>query len=159
MLSRLNTRFPLLPAAIIAGLTLSVAAAPAHDGTEGDIKYRQQVMKSVGAHTTAAAMIIKGESGKIEDLATHARALADLAKISASIFPAGSGPETGKTDALPEVWNDPEDFAEKIRSFIDLSAAFAEVASGGDRKRAGGALGALAKDSCKACHQKYRKKS
>ena len=69
----------------LAGLIASPASAQ-----EGAIKYRQTVMKAVGAHYSAMDFILKGKGGQIRDLKVHAKALADLAKVAAYAFPRGS---------------------------------------------------------------------
>ncbi len=142
-----------------AALMLAAVAAPAAlaDG-KGAIKYRQKVMAAVGGHTGAAALILKGQGGQAADLAGHAHALAELAKVSRNVFPAGSGPDAGKTGAKEEIWAEPDAFAALVDDFVALAAAFSDAAASGDMKATGKALGALAKNGCKACHEKFREK-
>lgn len=90
-----------LAAAVLAAAVLGAAAsAPAAADGAGAIKYRRAVMKSIGGHGAAIVAIIKGEVPFIEDLKGHAHAIAELAKIAPKIFPQGSGPGAGETNAL-----------------------------------------------------------
>ena len=152
---------PVLRSACIALVLGLLAPAGATAGGEGEITYRQKVMSAVGGHTGASATILKQEGGSMDHLADHANALARLAEISRTIFPAGSGPEAGKTGALPEVWDGGEhslEFEAELERFAELARAFADAAATGDRRKAGGALISLGKDSCKSCHSRFRKK-
>lgn len=147
--------------AIRAGAVLmlaAMAAPPALANGKGPIAYRQKVMAAVGGHTGAAALILKGQGGQAADLAGHAHALAELAKVARNVFPAGSGPEAGKTGAKEEIWAEPDAFAAVMEDFVTLAAAFSDAAASGDMAATGKALGALAKDGCKACHSKFREK-
>ena len=70
-------------------------------------------------------------------------------------FPAGTGPDVGKTRAKPEIWQNPEDFAAKMRNFQAAARAFDAAA----RKNDVPAMNARFADldgTCKACHDKYR---
>ena len=143
-----------------AAVALSMLAATVAwaDGA-GDINYRQKVMKAVGGHMGAAASIIKGKGGAAADLKGHAHALAELAKVSQHIYPAGSGPSAGKTGAKDNIWSDAAGFAKVNGGFVTLAAAFAKAADSGDMGKAGAALGALGKGACGACHKVYREKN
>ena len=70
-------------------------------------------------------------------------------------FPKGTGPEAGKTRALPEIWSKPEDFTAAQKMFSDrapklLAAVKAKDVAGVQAafKEVGGA--------CKNCHDTFR---
>ena len=70
-------------------------------------------------------------------------------------FPKGTGPETGKTRALPEVWSKPDEFTAAQKMFTDrapklLAAVKAKDVAGVQAafKEVGGA--------CKNCHDTFR---
>ena len=65
------------------------------------------------------------------------------------------GSEKGKTRAKPAIWENTDDFAQKLANFRSEAAALAEAASAGDKaatveqfKQTGG--------TCKACHDNYK---
>jgi cytochrome c556 len=70
-------------------------------------------------------------------------------------FPKGSGPEAGKTRALPEVWSKPSEFAAAQKMFADRAPAVAAAVKAKDAdalvkafREVGGA--------CKNCHDNFR---
>lgn len=125
---------------------------------EDDIKYRKATMKAVGGHMTAIATILKTDAGDMKDVAIHANAMAGLAKITATSFPEGSGPKDGKTETKMDVWEKPEEFKKMTMAFITEAEKLAAVGGSGDKAAIGAQLGALGKNSCKACHDGFREK-
>jgi cytochrome c556 len=70
-------------------------------------------------------------------------------------FPKGSGPEAGKTRALPEIWTDTAGFAAAMKMFEERAPALAAAAQSKDVdavKKAFREVGG----SCKNCHDKFR---
>ncbi len=144
-----------IPAGVLAAAVLFTGAA--HAG-EADIAYRQAVMKAVGGHMTAMSKMLKDGVGDMKNITVHADGMAALAKVAAGVFPAGSGPEAGKTEATAKVWSDKDGFAKVSAAFIEEANALAAAAKTGDKGAIGKALGALGKNGCKACHDGYREK-
>ena len=103
----------------IAVLSLALVGlmAPPALAQEGAIKYRQSVMKAVGAHYSAMDSILKGKGGQSGDLKVHANALAALAKVAAKIFPKGS--DFGITRVKEDIWENPKEFKKAIQVLID----------------------------------------
>ena len=106
---------------------------------------------------------LKALKGALEastpDLATVRKEAAEMAKVAPEVsgwFPPGTGPETGKTHAKPEIWQKPDDFAAKIRSFQQAAQKLNATAQGDDVAATKAAFGDLGK-SCKACHDPYRR--
>ena len=83
-----------------------------------------------------------------------AATIATLAKQSSGWFPAGTGPDVGKTGAKPEIWQNPKDFAAKLVAFQRAAAAFSATASG-DMAAAKARYADLG-GTCKSCHDSYR---
>ena len=131
-----------------AGLTVLAIGALA---TEGEVEYRQHTMSAVGGHMQAIVDIIQGKVTHAGHMATHANALADLADLAETLFPASS--EGG--DALPAIWENGEDFQSKLAAFKEAAASFKAAAGSGDMAQAGGALQQLGQ-ACKGCHDDYR---
>ena len=118
---------------------------------EDQVEYRQEVMSAIGGTMGAIGKILKQEVDRPSDLAPLAAALAELATTAQSVFPEGS--EGG--DALPEIWEDPEDFADRLQALKDSASAFREAASLGEMAQIGPAVGEVGR-SCRGCHQRYR---
>ncbi|MBL4613264.1 MAG: cytochrome c [Magnetovibrio sp.] len=141
-----------LSCAVLAALTFS---APVLADGDGEIKYRQFVMKSIGGHMGGMASIIKGQTGNKANFQTHASGLAALSKIAGSVFPDGS--DFGETQALPVIWEKPDDFAKAVKMFQSAAENLEKVARSGDMTKFGEAFGGLGK-SCKNCHENFREK-
>ncbi|MGK9050260.1 cytochrome c [Neorhizobium sp. CSC1952] len=135
-------------AAGAACLCLSAAFAQ-----EGPIAARQALMKANGQAAGALGAIAKGE--KPYDAATVRSALTTIStdmKAFPDQFPAGS--DTGKTKALPAIWQNPDGF--RALSAKLASEAEALVATlPADRAGVGAALGRLG-PICSECHKTYR---
>jgi len=141
--------------ALIAAFGFGLAGGPA-SADEAAIKYRQSVMKAIGAHMAAVAPIVKGQIDAKGHLPGHASAVAAMGAVTKDLFPKGS--DAGQTAALAAIWEKPDDFAKAVAAFETASAKFAETAQGGDMQAIGAAFGDLGK-SCGGCHQSFRKKN
>ena len=138
---------------IIRTQLLTVAAlgllAPPLAADDGAMEYRQHTMAAVGGHTTALFDILTGKVEHTGHLAAHADALKAMSGLAGTLFPDGS--EGG--DALSAIWEDPEDFAERLASFESAAANLSDVvAAGGEAMPAAMQLG----QACKGCHDNYR---
>lgn len=119
------------------------------------IKYRQNVMKSIGGNTSAAAALLQGKVAFKERLTDHARALEAATKNIAQLFPTGS--ESGaKTRALDAIWKNRAEFEKQAQNAEAKAAAFAKAVAAKDDGQAKATFKELA-DSCKACHKDFRK--
>jgi cytochrome c556 len=130
-------------------VTTSAGAAPADD-----IKYRKSVMSAMAAHFGALSLINFGRVPHKEHLQVHARALADLGAQMGALFPAGS--EAGKTDALPLIWKEREPFDKRVADASRALAELRDAAAGSDKAAMAKAFKA-AGETCKGCHDRYRK--
>jgi len=127
-----------------AGLLATSALAD-----EGAMEYREHSMEAIGGHMQAMVDIIRQKVPHTSHLPLHASAMADLAGIAGTLFPEGS--EGG--DALPEIWSNPEDFAERISAFETAAAGLNSAVSNGEP--IGPAFQKLGQ-ACKGCHDDYR---
>jgi cytochrome c556 len=139
-------------------ICISVSAARLNawaETTAEDAKdYRISVMSSMGGHVGAISRLVRG---LVEDhgfLAKHAEALANGAAELQYLFPPGSN--VGDSEALPAIWDEPEEFAKAIAEAERATAAFSKAASAGDD----GAIAAALRDvgaACRGCHDRFRK--
>jgi cytochrome c556 len=147
------SRKSLIAASLAAVVTIP---AVAHiERTEPLQSLRQSYFAIVGMTFGPMGDMVKG---KIEwndaQFAAWAKDLASVSKVSVERgFAPGS--EKGKTRAKPAIWENTDDFAQKLANFRSEAAALAEVASAGDKaatveqfKQTGG--------TCKACHDNYK---
>ena len=133
----------------LAALVMCFAWTTTADDEVAD--YRQKVMGAVGDTMGAIGKILKQEVNRPDDIANFAVVLDELAQTVDGLFTEGS--EGG--DALPAIWENPEDFAEKIDAFKKATAAFREAAASGDMAQTMPAVGGVGR-SCKGCHDDYR---
>jgi cytochrome c556 len=136
-------------AALLLSASLASAAAP-----DDVIKYRKAVMSTMAGHFGAIMLIFTGKVEFQDPLLGHAEALAAAGEETAKLFPAGSG--TGKTDALPLIWQEQERFQKAAADMKASSAALRDAIRSGDKASIGKAL-KPAGDACKGCHDRYRK--
>jgi len=121
---------------------------------EDIIKYRQNVMKSQGAHLAAVAAIIQGKVDYKNQLGDHVKALQATTKDIPSLFPKDS--DFGETKALDAVWQKNADFQKLAKDTQQKTGALAKAVAANDSKNYGARFKDVA-DSCKACHKDYRK--
>ena len=121
---------------------------------EDIIKYRQNVMKSQGAHLAATAAIIQGKVDYKNQLGDHVKALQATTKDIPSLFPKDS--DFGETKALDAVWQKNADFQKLAKDTQQKTDALAKAVAANDSKNYGARFKDVA-DSCKACHKDFRK--
>jgi cytochrome c556 len=132
--------------------TILVCPMVLADG-EAEFKYRQGVMQTVGGHMSSLAGILRGQV-HVENLGVHAKGMADLATIVPNVFPEGSG--VAISEALPEIWENPDDFKAAIDKFVEAANGMSAAANDSDGAAAiGPAMNALGQ-SCKGCHDNFR---
>lgn len=119
------------------------------------IKYRQAIMKSQGAHATAAAEIIKGKVPYDSDLSYHAAALKSSTDNLVKLFPADS--DFGETRAKVEIWSKRSEFEKAANDAEKAGGAFLAAVKSGDKTAIRNAFGDLA-ETCKGCHKHFREK-
>lgn len=135
---------------------LAMLAPPALHAAEPEdvIKYRQNVMKAVGGHTSAAGAIVQGKVEYKSDLLEHARSLQALTRNIPALFPKDS--DFGDTKAKDEVWSKRADFEKRANDTKAKVEVFAKAVQSSNQQT----IAASFKDvgeSCKACHKDFRK--
>jgi cytochrome c556 len=119
------------------------------------MKERHEGYERIGDAMKVISRELKAGSPNLAPVRQNAAIIASLAPKVQGWFPAGTGPDVGKTDARAEIWAKPDDFAAKARGFAQAAQAFQAAASGNDLAAIRSAHGNLGK-SCKACHDLYR---
>jgi cytochrome c556 len=136
---------------VAVAVTVIVFCAKAH-ADDAMIKYRQGVMSAIGGHTEALGSIFKGKVPFQDQTAMHIAAIDAMAKTGERLFPAES--QKGETDALPVIWEKPEDFRKELAAF---QKAAANLAAADEPAAQVAAFGEMVK-TCKSCHDDFRKK-
>ena len=141
----------------VASTTVAASAAKplSKDAALKLMHDRHENMEEIGDAVKAARRQINAASPDIGEVRASAATIARLAPHVPSWFPAGTGPDVGKTEALPAIWEKPQDFAVKARDFQKAALAFDAAAKSGDVARIKTSFGDLGK-TCKSCHDPYR---
>ncbi len=126
-------------------------------GPKDVIKYRKGVMKAVSGHMKSLGSITGGKVDRQKDLKAHARSMHELATMAATLFPQGTGPDSGKTRALPAIWKDKAKYDKINDEWVAAAKAMLTAANAGDKSAAKKAYKGL-KKSCKDCHKPFRAK-
>ena len=121
------------------------------------MKERHDNYERIGDAMKVITRELKADSPDLAQVRQGADTIATLAPQVPSWFPAGSGPEAGKTHAKAEIWQRPDDFRAKAQAFDQAATAFRAAAQGSDVAAIRAAHADLGK-SCKACHDLYREK-
>lgn len=135
------------------------AAQSADEAAEAAIEGRHGFMTMMGINMGQLSGMAKGEIPYDEAMASRAAAnIVALTQYDApALFIQGTSSEDkDDSDALPAIWEKPDDFRAKF-------AALGEAATGSPDAVAGGqeSLGPVLQKiggACKACHDDYRKK-
>ncbi|MDP0929152.1 cytochrome c [Paracoccus onubensis] len=144
--------------AIVAFSAFPVIAS-ADDAAEDAIQARQGLMKMFAVDMGTLSGMAKGE---IEyDEASASRAAANIEALGgydpSGLFPEGTAEgEADDSEALPAIWDNPEDFAQKFADLGEAATGAGEAVKGG-QENLGPVLQKLG-GTCKACHDDYRQK-
>lgn len=144
-----------LCAGVLAGITVAAPAAAQFAKPEDAIKYRKAAMTLQSTHFGRIAAMAAGR------VPFDAKAAADNAEVVAIVsrwqftgFVEGS--DKGDTKARPEIWTEApkfQDAARKSQEAVDKLSAAVKTGNLDNIKAAVGPVG----QTCKACHDTYRK--
>lgn len=136
-------------AAAVFSFSLSTAQAADKDV----IDYRQNLMKSLGAHAAALGAIAQNKVPYGDNLALHADAIAAAAEAAPLAFKEEvAGSEKGTAGA--NIWENWDDFEGRFIAIAAAAREVAEAARSGGMAAAGPKMGGLF--TCKSCHDIYR---
>lgn len=145
---------------IFGGLALAAVVAGAGfvqaQGAFVDvIAVRQAGMKQNGANMGAIKKVLDA-GGDLTTVASNAQGIADFGRKIATVFPTGSGPESGiKTRAMPEIWVSKADFEKAAANLATQADTLMAALKANDKAAATAAFGATG-GACGACHRTYR---
>ncbi len=160
-MNRLRVRI-VIPA--FALMALSAPPLIAEMNVDAMIKYRQNVMMSLGGHVGAVNRLVRGQVPRMDQLELHATAARDVSRTLGTLFPASSIPPeaefagaTVATDALVSIAEKPEAFEKAVKETIDATEALVTVVQTGNTQDLPLAFKRVG-ESCKGCHKDFRKK-
>jgi cytochrome c556 len=139
----------------VAALTLSTTAHAQFQKPEDAVKYRKAAFTVMGAHFGRVGAMANGKVPFDAKVAAENMAIVEtMSKLPWAGFVAGT--DKGDTRALPEIWTEAADFkagADKMQAEVSKLAATAKTGNLDALKTAFGSVG----QTCKACHDDYRK--
>jgi cytochrome c556 len=138
-------------ASLIAAVQVASAATPAELQ-----KARHDHYKELGDAFKAVRDASKSDSPDFAAIEKAAETVNKASVDQQQWFPKGTGPEAGKTRALPEIWSKPDDFTAAQKMFADRAPKLLAAAKTKDVA----AITAAFKDAggaCKNCHDTFRK--
>jgi cytochrome c556 len=139
-----------------AAFTLAApVSAQSFQKPEDAIKYRQGAMRVMAAHFGALGAMANGRAPfDAQAAARHADVIALVSHLPFAGFVQGT--DKGETRAKPEIWTEQAKFkgaAEKMQTEVGKLAAAAKTGSLDNLK----AAFSPAANTCKACHDDFRK--
>lgn len=136
-------------AAAVFSFGLSTAQAADKDITD----YRQNLMKSLGAHAGALGAIAQNKVPYGDNLALHADAIAAASEAALLGFKENV-PGSAKGTAGANIWENWADFEARFVALASSARDVAAAARSGGMAEAGPKMGGLF--TCKSCHDIYR---
>ena len=145
----------LFAAACTVGAMAALPASAQFQKPEDAIKYRKAAFTVMAAHFGRLGAMA---NGRVPYDAKVAGENADLVVTMSKLPYAGfiEGTDKGETKAKPEIWAEPDKFRAAASKMQDEVVKLNAAAKGGDVAALKAAFGA-AGQSCKACHDAYRK--
>ncbi len=140
----------------LPGMMQSMQGRPMkHDAAMQRMHERHEGMEQIGKSFKLAGRSLKSGTTDLIVVRSAAATITRLAAKSATWFPAGTGPDIGKTRAKQEIWHKPADFVARDRAFEQAAANFDAAARSGNMAVVQSRFNDLGK-TCKACHDSYR---
>ena len=156
------TKTVLISILVLFGSALAAAAsaqeAPSpQERAEDATATRQAVFKLLRFNIGPIVGMARGQMEFDAAIAErNARRIAALAPMITEVLGAMDTREFDVvTEALPVVWEKPDELAEKMRALIEAANTFADTAAGGDQAATLGGLRALG-GACGNCHDVFR---
>ena len=153
-------------AALFLGVLVMVGQVMAHSGAMGIVKQRMDAMKTMGDQAKAVGDMLKGKSAfDLTAVEAAAQAFITHGEQIPALFPDTNESRTGsKTEALPAIWENWDDFTALSTQLTENSRVLATVTSElstgtqstDEQSRAVRAAFFKASKSCSGCHERFR---
>ena len=116
---------------------------------------RQAVFKLLAVNMGPIVGMARGAPFDATVAERNAIRMATLATMIPEVFATDTRAFDVETEALPVIWENPDDFAAKAAALHEAATAFAATAAGGDQAATLGGLRNLG-GTCGNCHDSYR---
>ena len=116
------------------------------------IEYRQSIMQAFRLHSGGVAAATNG-TAPIGHAEHHAVAFERMTQALANAFPEGSMGEGSR--ALPAIWQNRDDFMNKVTAIQTAAARLVTASRTGDVEQINSAAAAV-RQTCGGCHNTYR---
>jgi cytochrome c556 len=116
---------------------------------------RHEAMEGLGKAMKALHRELDSSKPDINVIRAQTATMASGAAKIPGFFPAGTGPDVGKTRAKPEIWTQHDLFIRKAKDFLAAAQAIDAAAKTGDANKVM-ALHENVDRACKACHDPFR---
>ncbi len=134
---------------------LLVAACATMKPTTPEIAARQELMRSNKAALIELGKLASGETAwNAEAASRHAGTIMSNAVMIPAKTEKGTGGESGRTRARPEIWPDWDNFLVAAEKLEDESKAVLDLAKAGNEAGVRARFAAVEK-ACDACHQRF----
>ena len=134
----------------------TVAATTAAGEAPPIIKEREENFEAIGKAFKAIRGQLDADAPDFALIAASASDINTRAQAIPNHFPAGTSTADGfKTEALPVIWEKPEEFKAAAQKLVDESAKLASLAPSGDKAAVGAQAMAMG-GACKGCHDTFR---
>ena len=145
----------LMTGAALFGTAIALPAAAQFAKPEDAIKYRKAAMTVMATHVGRIFAMANGRAPfDAKSVSDSAEMAAAMSKWQFSGFVPGS--DKGETKAEPKLWTEMDKFREKADKSQDDLVKLNAAAKTGNIDAVKTAVGAVGQ-SCKACHDSYRK--
>jgi cytochrome c556 len=150
-----KNRHPLTVALTLAAIIAPAGALVADTSAQELMKARHDHYHHLGDAFKAIRDQTRGATPDWATIKTAAKTVNDSSIDQSKWFSAGTGPEAGKTRALPEIWSRPQDFAAAQKLFSNAAPKLLAAANAGNIDGVKSQFGEVGK-SCKNCHDTFR---
>jgi len=116
---------------------------------------RHEAMEGLGKAMKALHRQLESGKPDIDAVRQQTATMATTAPRIPGLFPAGTGPDAGKTRAKPQIWTEHDLFLRRAKDFEIAAQAIDAAARAGDLNKVMASHDGVDK-ACKACHDPFR---
>lgn len=143
--------------AAVASIVFAPIATSHFDDKEMAQSYRQSWFAMVASNFGPMAAMMKGDMPyELARMQAYADDLSTLMELDV-MRGFAPGTDKGTTRARPEIWENNDDFKQKMADLRTAATMLSDAAKGGDKQTIGKGIGAAGK-ACKGCHDDYKAK-